>query len=105
MKNTQAKVFFRKLLLVKSIIYAILDAGGTKMDKISYAVKIEPSLAEKVRAFCLERGIKQGFFVEKALRQQLEREETAEDLLDFKNLKSHETDAISFEEYLKKRPV
>lgn len=73
------------------------------MNKISYAVKIEPILAEKVRAFCLERGIKQGFFVEKALKGQLEREELTEDLLDFKTLKSQEKEAISFEEYLKKQ--
>ncbi|MBF0384770.1 MAG: hypothetical protein HQL27_02750 [Candidatus Omnitrophica bacterium] len=73
------------------------------MDKISYAVKIEPSLAEKVRNFCLEHGIKQGFFVEKALKEQLEREEALADLIDFKNLKITEKDAISFEEYLKKK--
>ena len=73
------------------------------MNKISYAVKIEPSLAEKVRKFCLEHGIKQGFFVEKALREQLEREELTEDLLDFKNLRSQEHSAMSFERYLKKR--
>ncbi len=73
------------------------------MDKISYAVKIEPGLAEKVRAFCLEHGMKQGFFVEKALREQLSREELSEDLLDLKNLRPHESNAISLEEYLKKR--
>lgn len=73
------------------------------MDKISYAVKIEPTLAEKVRAFCLEHGIKQGFFVEKALKEQLEREELLEDLLEFKTLKPQEKEAISFEEYLKKQ--
>lgn len=73
------------------------------MDKISYAVKIEPSLAEKVRNFCLEHGIKQGFFVEKALKEQLQREETIADLIDFKTLKTQEKDAINLEEYLKKK--
>ena len=73
------------------------------MNKIAYAVKIEPGLAEKVRTFCLEHGIKQGFFVEKALREQLAREELAEDLLDFKTLRAQEENAINFQEYLKKR--
>ena len=73
------------------------------MEKISYAVKIEPSLAEKVREFCTGHGIKQGFFVEKALKEQLSREEALEDLLDFKTLKFQEKDAVSFKEYLSKR--
>ena len=71
--------------------------------KISYAVKIEQDLAEKVRTFCLEHGLKQGFFVEKALKEQLTREEISEDLLDLKNLHAQEAQAISFEDYLKKR--
>ncbi len=41
--------------------------------------------------------------MEKALREQLAREELTEDLLDFKTLRSQEGTAISFEEYLKKR--
>lgn len=72
------------------------------MDKISYAVKIEPRLVERVKAFCLKHGMKQGFFVERALKEQLEKEELLEDLLDFKTLKSQEKDAVSFEEYLRK---
>lgn len=70
------------------------------MDKISYAVKIEPGLAERVRKFCLERGVKQGFFVEKALKEQMEREEDTEDLRDFKILKAQEANAISLPSYL-----
>ena len=73
------------------------------MVKISYAVKIEPHLAEKIRKFCLERGIKQGYFVEKAIREQLAREEALEDILDFKTLHSQEKDAISLETYLAQR--
>ena len=73
------------------------------MNKISYAIKIDPYIVTRVKKFCLERGIKLGFFVEKALREQLAREELTEDLLDFKNLRSQEDNAISFEEYLKKR--
>ena len=73
------------------------------MNKISYAVKVDPFLIKKIREFCIEHGMKQGFFVEKALREQLAREELAEDLLDFKNLRSQEESAIGFEEYLRKR--
>lgn len=73
------------------------------MNKVSYAVKIEPTLARKVKGFCMEHGIKQGFFVEKALREQLAKEELIEDMVDFKSLRSEETNAVSFEEYLRKK--
>ena len=73
------------------------------MNKISYAVKINPTVVEKVKDFCLRHGVKQGFFVEKALREQLAREELIEDTLDLKNLRSEEISSISFEEYLKKK--
>ena len=73
------------------------------MNKISYAVKIDPSLISKIKQFCLMHGIKQGFFVEKALREQLAREEFREDILDFKTFSIEEESAMSFEDYLKKR--
>lgn len=73
------------------------------MNKISYAIKIDPHIVNRVKKFCLEHGMKLGFFVEKALREQLEREELTEDLLDLKSLHSQEESAISFEEYLRKR--
>jgi len=73
------------------------------MNKVSYAVKVDPNLIRKMKAFCMVHGIKQGFFIEKALREQLAREELTEDLLDFKNLRSEERKAVSFEEYLKRR--
>ena len=73
------------------------------MDKISYAVKLGPSLVTMVREFCEEHGLKQGYFVEKALKEQLAREEHLEDLKDLKALKSQEIDAIDFKEYLQKR--
>lgn len=75
------------------------------MSKISYAVKIDGGLIKQIRAFCLAHGIKQGFFVEKALRDELSREEMTEDLLDFKKLGSQEAMAINFKDYLKKRSV
>ena len=73
------------------------------MSKISYAVKIESDLIEKMRTFCLEHGVKQGFFVEKALKEQLTQEELLEDLKDFKTLQSQEKDSIAFDQYLKRR--
>ncbi|OIO32580.1 MAG: hypothetical protein AUJ70_05350 [Candidatus Omnitrophica bacterium CG1_02_40_15] len=73
------------------------------MNKISYAVKVDPRLINKVKEYCIGHGLKQGFFVEKALREKLEKEELKEDLLDFKDLHSQEDNAISFEAYLKKR--
>lgn len=73
------------------------------MNKIAYAVKIDASLIAKIKEFCLAHGMKQGFFVEKALREQLARQQLGEDLLDLKNLRSQEVSAISFEDYLKKR--
>lgn len=73
------------------------------MNKMSYAVKIDPGLIKKIKEFCIQHGIKQGFFVEKALKEQLAREDLTEDLLDFKGLRIQEESAVSFEDYLKKR--
>ena len=69
------------------------------MAKYTLAVKISLKVAERVRRYCAERGLKQGFFVERALAEQLEREELAEDLLDFRGNRRDEASAISFEEY------
>jgi hypothetical protein len=75
------------------------------MSKTTLAVKVDYKIANKVKTFCRERGIKYGFFVEKALEERLEREELKEDLLDLKTLRSLENEAISIEDYLKKRRV
>ena len=75
------------------------------MSKTTLAVKVDYKTANKVKQFCRERGIKYGFFEEKALEERLEREELKEDLLDLKTLHSLEKDAIFLEDYLKKRRV
>ncbi len=75
------------------------------MSKTTLAVKVNYKVICQVKKFCRERGIKYGFFVEKALEERLEREELKEDLLDLKTLRSKEKEAILFEEYLKKRRV
>ena len=75
------------------------------MTKTTLAVKVDYTVANKVKRFCQERGIKYGFFVEKALEEHLEREELKEDLLDLKTLRVWEKESIPIEEYLKKQSV
>ena len=67
------------------------------------SIKIEKSLIQKIRDFCEDHGLKQGFFVEKAIREQLEKEEMVEDIVELKELRSQEKNAASFDEYLKRR--
>ena len=76
-----------------------------KEQKAILAVKVNEAVAERVRLFCRERGVKYGFFVEKAIVEQLAREELKEDLVDLKNLRGLEQEAVSLDEYLKKRRV
>jgi hypothetical protein len=76
-----------------------------KEQKTTLAVKMNYAVAEKVKLFCRERGLKYGFFVEKAVLEQLAREELKEDLVDLKNLRELEPRAIALDEYLKKRLV
>ena len=73
------------------------------MSKTTLAVKVNYKVISRVKKYCRERGIKYGFFVEKALVERLEREELKEDLLDLKTLRGKEKEAVLFEEYLKKR--
>ncbi len=75
------------------------------MRKSTLAVKLNPDIITQVKKFCMEHGIKYGFFVEKSLKEQLEREELKEDLLALKTLRQQEKLAIPFEEYLKSRHV
>lgn len=74
-------------------------------EKISYAVKVSPGIREKIKAYCYDHGIKQGYFVEKALEEKLRREEDMEDALEFRKWQHQESQAITFEQYLKKRNV
>jgi hypothetical protein len=81
------------------------DGKVMKDEKTVLAVKVSYSVTEKVKHFCRERGLKYGFFVEKALREHLAREELKEDLLDMKSLRELEHKAVSLDEYLEKRRV
>lgn len=71
--------------------------------KANYALKIDSKLRDRVREFCESRGIKQGFFVERALQQYLEHEELLEDAKDLKRLKPEEALAIDLSAYLARR--
>ncbi len=73
------------------------------MEKSILAVKIKPNIINRVKKFCASHGIKYGFFVEKALVDELEREELREDILDLKTLRGSEKSAIPLEQYLKSR--
>jgi len=76
-----------------------------KEQKTTLAVKVNYAVAERIRHFCRERGLKYGFFVEKAMLEQLAREELKEDLVDLKNLRELEQQAVSLNEYIKKSRV
>ncbi len=76
-----------------------------KEQKAILAVKVDYSVAEQVKQFCRERGVKYGFFVEKAVLELLAREELKEDLVDLKQLRELERQAVPIDDYLKKRRV
>jgi hypothetical protein len=67
------------------------------------SIKIEKTLIQRIKEFCQLHGLKQGFFVEKALKEQLYKEEMIEEIAEIKQLRSQEKSAVSFDEYLKKR--
>ena len=81
------------------------DGRVMKEQKTTLAVKVNYDVVERVKHFCRERGLKYGFFVEKAILEQLAREELKEDLVDLKNLRELENQAVSLDGYLKKRRV
>jgi len=76
-----------------------------KEEKTILAVKVQYAVAERVKHFCRQRGLKYGFFVEKAVLEQLAREEIKEDLVDLKNLRELEDRAVTLDTYVKKRRV
>ena len=73
------------------------------MEKLTYSVKVDLNIKERVKAFCERYGIKQSYFVETALSEKLAREENVQDILELKRLKDMEPQAVSFESYLKTR--
>jgi predicted transcriptional regulator len=75
------------------------------MSKITFAVKLNESVLDRLKRFCAAHGTKYSFFVEKAIQEKLAAEERREDMLDFKILRHEEETAESFDEYLKGRNV
>jgi predicted transcriptional regulator len=74
-------------------------------EKTTLAVKVNYAVADRVKRFCRERGVKYGFFVERAIVESLDREELKEDLVDLKDLRALEGQAVPLDDYLKKRRV
>jgi molybdopterin-guanine dinucleotide biosynthesis protein A len=76
-----------------------------KEQKALLAVKVDPAVAERVKHFCRERGLKYGFFVEKAVVEKMTLEELKEDLVDLKSMRDLEDKAVPLGSYVKKRRV
>jgi hypothetical protein len=74
-----------------------------KEQKALLAVKVDSGVAEQVKHFCRERGMKYGFFVEKAVLELMAREQLKEDLIDLKDLRGLENQALSLDNYIQKR--
>lgn len=66
-------------------------------------MKLSEDVRKKLREFCDERGLKIGAFVEKALKETMEREEMAEDAKVFALYRHEEADAIDYLDYLRER--
>lgn len=75
------------------------------MHKITFAIKLDVNILNRLKKFCTAHGTKYSFFVAKAIEEKLAEEELKEDLLDFKRLRQEEGKAVPFEEYLRKRGV
>lgn len=73
------------------------------MGKSAYAVKLDQDVLKDLKEFCEEKGYKQGAFVERALRAQMEREEFKEDVFDLIQLRPQEKLARSFRDYHRAR--
>jgi hypothetical protein len=86
-------------------MFSIYPGKAMKEEKAILAVKVNYAVAERVKRFCRERGLKYGFFVEKAVLEQLAREEIKEDLVELKSLRGLEDKAVTLDRYVKKRRV
>lgn len=74
-----------------------------KEQKGLLAVKVGYDVVEQVKRFCRERGMKYGFFVEKAVLEQMAREELKEDLVDLKELRGLEDRSVALDDYVRNR--
>lgn len=76
-----------------------------EMNKATLAIKLNNTIINRLKKFCLELGIKYGFLVEKAINELLDHEELRDDIFDIKSSQSQEKDAVPFETYLRRRNV
>ncbi|HID93866.1 MAG TPA: hypothetical protein EYP60_07200 [bacterium (Candidatus Stahlbacteria)] len=72
-------------------------------EKSSYAVKLSSEVKKRLKEFCKEHGLKQGYFVEQAIKEKIEQMEDLEDIAEFERYKHLEVQARNLKEYLKKR--
>ena len=72
---------------------------------ISFAIKTSESTVIRLKSYCKEHGIKLGFFVEKAILDEIEQEEMLEDSKDIIRLRHEESAAIPVEDYFERRKI
>ena len=73
------------------------------MGKSAFAVKLSHEVLRKLKEFCEEKGYRQSSFVERALREQMMREELKDDIFDLVSLRSQEKMARPYGEYYRSR--
>lgn len=73
------------------------------MKTISFTVKLSEETRKRLKEFCDKRGLKIGAFVEKALKEKMEREEMAGDAKVFTLYRHEEADAVDYLDYLRER--
>jgi hypothetical protein len=70
---------------------------------VSFAIKTSESTVNRLKSYCKEHGIKLGFFVEKAILDEIKQEEMLEDSKDIIRLRHEEASATPIEDYFETR--
>ena len=72
---------------------------------VSFAIKASESTFSKLKKYCKEHGVKIGYFVEKAILDEISQEELLEDSKDIVRLRHEESAAIPLEDYFERRKI
>ena len=72
---------------------------------VSFAIKASELTISKLKAYCKKNGIKIGYFVEKAIIDEIRQEELLEDSKDIVRLRQEETSATPAGDYFEKRNI
>ncbi len=72
---------------------------------VSFAIKASESTISKLKTYCKKHGVKIGFFVEKAIIDEIRQEELLEDSRDIVRLRHEETSATPIGDYFEKRNI